>query len=98
MSTKSGFIAGFSLALINPKVLVFFLAIFGSFVDPTHDIITQISMGLVAGGIDALVYMGVAIVGVMLKNYLRSDRLLLINRSIGGLLIAVSIWFFANLV
>ena len=98
MSTKGGFISGFILAFINPKVLVFFVAIFGPFVDPTHTFIIQLSMGLLAGSIDVMVYLVVAVLGIVLKKYLQSAWVLWINRSIGGLLIGSSTWLLWKLV
>ena len=94
LTTQSGFIAGFSLAIVNPKVLIFFLAVFGPFVDPQHTLYTQLTMGALAGGIDAIVYVGVALSGKLLKQKLESGRIQLVNRLIGLLIIASSVWIF----
>lgn len=94
LSTQGGFAAGFSIAIVNPKVLVFFLAVFGPFVDPSQSLKTQILMGALAGGIDAFVYTGVALAGVALKRLFEGGRIQLINRFIGSLLIASSMWLF----
>ncbi len=94
MTTQSGFIAGFSIAIVNPKVLIFFLAVFGPFVDPQHTLHTQLAMGVLTGGIDATVYVGVALAGTALKQQLESERIRLINRLIGILLIASGFWIF----
>jgi len=94
LTTQGGFIAGFFIAVVNPKVLVFFLAVFGPFVEPTHSINTQLSMGALAGGIDALVYVCVAVTGTALRQALDANRIRLINRIIGYLLIFSGLWIF----
>ena len=94
LTTQGGFIAGFSIAIVNPKVLVFFLAVFGPFVDPQHTLSIQLAMGALAGGIDATIYTGVALAGTALKQQLEGGRIQLINRLIGALLIASGIWIF----
>ena len=94
LTTQSGFIAGFSIAIVNPKVLIFFLAVFGPFVDPQHTLYTQLTMGALAGGIDATVYVGVALSGTILNQRLESGRIQLVNRLIGILLIASGVWIF----
>ena len=94
LTTQGGFITGFTIAIVNPKVLVFFLAVFGPFVDPQHRLNTQITMGALAGGIDALVYIAVALAGTALKQWLKAGRIQLINRLIGILMIASGVWIF----
>ena len=92
LTTRGGFIAGFSIAIVNPKVLVFFLAVFGPSVDPTHPTSTQMLMGLLAGGIDAGVYLGVAIAGSTLKTLLNEARIQRMNQLIGALLFMSGLW------
>ncbi|MFZ9021910.1 MAG: LysE family translocator, partial [Litorivicinaceae bacterium] len=92
LSTRGGFIAGFSIAIVNPKVLVFFLAVFGPFVDPNHPASTQMLMGLLAGGIDAGVYLGVAVAGSTLRTLLNEARIQRMNQLIGGLLFMSGLW------
>ena len=96
LTTQGGFIAGFSIAIVNPKVLVFFLAVFGPFVDPQHTAQTQLTMGALAGGIDASIYVGVALAGRALKQWLEGGRIQLINRLIGTLLISSGAWIFVQ--
>ena len=96
LTTQGGFIAGFFIAIVNPKVLVFFLAVFGPFVEPTHSLKTQFSMGALAGGIDALVYICVAVTGLALRQALDAKRIRLINQIIGYLLILSGLWIFTQ--
>ena len=53
-------------------------------------------MGALAGGIDATVYVGVALAGTALKRQLESGRIQLINRLIGILLISSGFWIFVH--
>lgn len=94
MSKGWGFLAGFSLAIVNPKVLIFFIAIFAPFVDPTQELQTKISMALLAGGIDASVYFSVAVLATILKNYLNSTFFLRTNKALGALLMFSAAWLF----
>ena len=94
LTTQSGFIAGFSVAIINPKVLIFFLAVFGPFVQPSQTFGTQIRMGILAGVIDAIIYIAVAIAGSALNNYLEGSQLTAMNRVIGIVLIASGLLLF----
>lgn len=92
LTTQVGFIAGFSIAILNPKVLIFFLAVFGPLVDPTHSASTQILMGILAGGVDAGVYLGIAIAGSTLRTLLNGARIQRMNQVIGGLLLISGLW------
>ena len=94
LTLQSGFIAGFSVAIINPKVLIFFLAVFGPFVQPSHTFGTQIRMGIMAGTIDAIIYIAVAIAGSTINHFLDGSRLAAINRAIGLVLVASGLILF----
>ena len=56
---KSG-VEGFLLALFNPKIAVFFIAIFSQFVRPETTFVDTILIGVLAGLIDAAWYSGIA--------------------------------------
>jgi threonine/homoserine/homoserine lactone efflux protein len=92
LKTGSGFIAGFLVAIVNPKVLVFFLAVFGPFIDPNHSIQTQVSMGVLAGLIDALIYTLVALFALAARRFLHTQRLIHFNRLLGVTLLLSSGW------
>lgn len=53
---------GFIVALINPKILLFFTALFSQFVGLNTEVWEKITLGLLAGGIDAIWYMSVALI------------------------------------
>ena len=53
---------GFLIALINPKILLFFTALFSQFVRVDSEPWEKLGLTLIAGGVDALWYMLVALV------------------------------------
>ena len=92
LSTQGGFWAGWLIAVVNPKVLIFFLALFGPFVNPNHSLSDQLLMGGLAGGIDAIVYIGVAVFAGAAKHLLAGQIILRINRAMGIILIGSALW------
>ena len=55
-SEKNRFIEGFLIAILNPKIAVFFLSLFSQFLSSEQTHITHLFMALLAGGIDTIVY------------------------------------------
>ena len=55
-SKKNRFIEGFFVAILNPKIAVFFLSLFSQFLSTEQTYITHFFMALLAGGIDTIVY------------------------------------------
>jgi threonine/homoserine/homoserine lactone efflux protein len=53
---------GFLIALINPKILLFFTALFSQFVRVDSEPWEKLGLTLIAGGVDAFWYMLVALV------------------------------------
>ena len=89
--SKSG-AEGFLLSLSNPKIAVFFVAIFSQFVSQDTAFLEMILIGAVAGIIDAAWYSGIAL--VLTKRSLSSifqARESLVRRSSGALLIGIAI-------
>jgi threonine/homoserine/homoserine lactone efflux protein len=63
-STSSKWLAardGLYIALFNPKIIIFFSALFSQFVDANSQVWHKIVMALIAGSVDILWYMLVAI-------------------------------------
>ncbi len=83
---------GFLIAISNPKIALFFLALFSQFVRPEAGITEKIIMALTAGVIDAIWYIVVALVlsQSRLLAWLRS-RALVLDRVFGVILIALAI-------
>ncbi len=55
-SKKNRFIEGFLIAILNPKIAVFFLSLFSQFLSSEQTHITHLFMAILAGGIDTIVY------------------------------------------
>jgi len=83
---------GFLIAISNPKIALFFLALFSQFVRPEAGITEKIIMALTAGVIDAIWYVVVALVlsQSRLLTWLRS-RALVLDRVFGVILVALAI-------
>ena len=56
VSEKNRFIEGFLIAILNPKIAVFFLSLFSQFLSSEQTHITHLFMATLAGGIDTIVY------------------------------------------
>ena len=59
----SGFSGGFLVAFLNPKLALFFLALFSQFVSSEYQIFEQFIMTITAGSIDAIWY-ALVVVGI----------------------------------
>ena len=83
-SGRQGFIEGFLISFLNPKILVFLVAIFSQFIDPNMSSLDRFFMALLAGIIDTTWYVLVAAVlaGTPLIDILRSNSVI-IDRAIG---------------
>ena len=55
-----GFYEGFMIAFLNPKILVYFVAVFSQFVNPNLENIDRVIMAIIAGVIDTAWYVTVA--------------------------------------
>ena len=87
ISGRKGFIEGFLISFLNPKILVFLVAIFSQFIDPEMSQTDRFVMAILAGIIDTTWYVLVAAVlaGTPLINVLRSNSVI-IDRAIGLIL------------
>ena len=87
-----GFLEGFMIAFLNPKILVFLVAVFSQFIN--HDITNtgRIIMAMLAGIIDTTWYVLVAAVlaGTPIVDQLRVNAVI-IDRSIGMVLLMLAI-------
>ena len=71
-SRSIGFIQGFSIALLNPKIMAWMLALYSPFIEADFPMETLIGMGLLGMSIDGAWYVTVATV---LTTGDRADRL-----------------------
>jgi len=90
-SGRRGFIEGFMIAFLNPKILVFFMAIFSQFINNDISNIDRIIVAILAGIIDTFWYVMVALIlaGTSFIDKIRMNAKK-IDRSIGVILILIA--------
>jgi len=88
-----GFIEGFMIAFLNPKILVFLVAVFSQFISSDINILERAIIAIMASAIDMVWYVLVALLlaGTSLIDNFRSNAVL-IDRSIGAILILISLF------
>jgi len=92
-SGRSGFVRGATVALLNPKLAIFMLALFSQFVDPGAGGLRGAIMVITAGVIDALWYVCMALAaGALAVRRNLSLHSMALNRSFAVLLAALSVW------
>ncbi len=84
INNRRGFIEGFLISFLNPKILVFLVAVFSQFIDPQMSQSEKILMAILAGLIDTTWYVLVAAIlaGTPIIDFFRSNSLI-IDRVIG---------------
>ena len=87
-----GFFEGFMIAFLNPKILVFLVAVFSQFLNTDINNSDRFFMAIIAGTIDTMWYVFVAAVlaGTTIVNKLRENAVI-IDRLIGMVLFMISI-------
>ena len=87
-----GFFEGFMIAFLNPKILVFLVAVFSQYIDPNINNYSRFIMAMMAGIIDTTWYVFVATVlaGTTIVDKFRANALI-IDRSIGMVLLMFAI-------
>ena len=90
--SKKGFIQGFMIAFLNPKILVFLVAVFSQFIKSDINSLDRFIIAIMASFIDMGWYVLVSLLlaGTPLINRFRANAVL-IDRSIGSILILISI-------
>ena len=90
--SKKGFIQGFMIAFLNPKILVFLVAVFSQFIKSDISSLDRFIIAIMASFIDMGWYVLVSLLlaGTPLINRFRANAVL-IDRSIGSILILISI-------
>ena len=88
---SSSFTQGFIIAIINPKILIWFIAIYSQFIDINASLLNKTILVLTPSIIDAIWYSLVAILvtGYGLKEILNKKQFI-IQKIIGGLLILIA--------
>lgn len=93
------FFEGFLISILNPKILIWFLAIYSQFMSPGNNLILNISLILIAGTVDTLWYVFLVNI-VTRKNILnlikqKSDKFEFL---IGCIFILISLMLFVDLI
>ncbi|MBM09980.1 MAG: lysine transporter LysE [Magnetovibrio sp.] len=90
--SHEGFVSGLLVALLNPKIAVFFLAVFSPFLRSEADVIEKAILIVTAGGIDLVWYAVVALVfSGSIVNHGLERHAIKIEKTIGGVLIFLAI-------
>ena len=87
VSSRRGFIEGFMISFLNPKILVFLVAIFSQFITNDLSFYDRVVMAILAGIIDTTWYVFVALMlaGTPLIERVRVNAVI-IDRTIGMVL------------
>ena len=90
-SGRRGFVEGFMISFLNPKILVFLVAVFSQFIDPQMTDTDRVTMAVVAGIIDTTWYVLVAAVlsGTTVIDKLRENSTI-VDRMIGSVLLILA--------
>ena len=93
------FLEGFAISILNPKILIWFLAIYSQFMSASNDYILNISLILIASSVDALWYI-ILVKLVTAKGVLEKlkSKLQIIQKLIGYLFITISIFLIIGLI
>ena len=90
-SGRRGFVEGFMISFLNPKILVFLVAVFSQFIDPQMTDTDRVTMAVIAGIIDTTWYILVAAVlsGTTIIDKLRENSTV-VDRMIGSVLLILA--------
>ena len=93
----NSFMQGFAISILNPKILIWFAAIFSQFIEISSTNFVKLTMVLVASSIDGLWYIILTIIvtGFGLKQFLENNTKIIQNIS-GAVLIFISIIILYN--
>ena len=96
---SNSFLQGFIIAIINPKILVWFVAIYSQFIDTNASIVDKTILILTPSIIDAIWYSLVAILvtGYGLKEFF-NKRQFIIEKIIGSLFIFIALSLIYSLI
>ena len=93
----NSFMQGFAISILNPKILIWFAAIFSQFIEISSTNFVKLTMVLIASSIDGLWYIILTIIvtGFGLKQFLENNTKIIQNIS-GIVLIFISIIILYN--
>ena len=93
----NSFMQGFAISILNPKILIWFAAIFSQFIEISSTNFVKLTMVVIASSIDGLWYIILTIIvtGFGLKQFLENNTKIIQNIS-GAVLIFISIIILYN--
>ena len=96
---RSAFVEGFTIAILNPKIFIFFTAIYSQFLSSENDIILNSTLVMTAMSVDILWYIILTILVALLdfKKFF-DQRIFLIKKIVGLLFILISVALMINLI
>lgn len=95
----TSFFQGFSISILNPKILVWFIAIYSQFISEKNDFIFNAYLVTIAGVIDALWYilLTILVTSKLSLNYIKSN-IYLLRKITGYLFIFFGLVLFFNII
>ena len=93
------FIEGFGLAILNPKVLIWFIAIYSQFMSPNNELIFNIILIITAGIVDMIWYCLLAsiVVTVGFFSFIK-NKIDIFQRIIGMIFIIIGLLIFFGMI
>lgn len=95
---RSAFVEGFAIAILNPKIFIFFTAIYSQFLSLDNNFILNFTLVFTAMIVDVMWYIILTILVTVLgfKNFF-DKRIFLIRKIVGSLFILISVVLMINL-
>jgi len=92
------FLQGFSISILNPKILVWFIAIYSQFMSVNNELIFNIYLVLIAGIVDTCwyIFLTLAITTASALTFFQT-KILLIKKIQGFLFVAIGLVLLADL-
>ena len=92
------FLQGFSISILNPKILVWFIAIYSQFMSVNNELIFNIYLVLIAGIVDAFwyIFLTMAVTTASALTFFQT-KILLIKKIQGFLFIAIGLVLLVDL-
>ena len=93
------FLQGFSISILNPKILVWFIAIYSQFMSINNELIFNIYLVTIAGIVDAFwyIFLTLAVTTASALTFFQT-KILLIQKIQGFLFIAIGLGLLFNLI
>ena len=92
------FLQGFSISILNPKILVWFIAIYSQFMSVNNELIFNIYLVLIAGIVDAFwyIFLTLAVTTASALTFFQ-NKILIIKKIQGFLFVAIGLILLADL-